>query len=236
MTHGKRYTWWAVLVLLALVSLLPIAVQAQNASPSPDLVATLIVSLRNEQDAPVGGASIIVRNADIDGEIGRVATAADGTATMPLPASVQTVRVDVTGQMPSGMLFTHQASDIGGILFFPGALGETRLDLVVTDDALVLPDPSMWTLDPVPTTEATMPPFDPTGLVASPPVIAPGTGPTPTILASTPARGIAATPGVGGAISAPAASRGIGPGDFVLLLIAGLFVVGGILLVVRRRR
>lgn len=234
MTQGRRYTWWSVLALLVLLVHAPGA-QAQDSSPVPDAAATLVVSLRDDQDAPVAGAMIIVRNADIDGAIGRVATAADGTATILLPVSVQTIRVAVTGQMPSGSPFTHQAADIGGILFFPGALGETRLDLVVTADGVVLPDPSMWTLDPVPVLAATMPPFDRPVPVASPPVIEPGMTPTPGILAPTPTPWIAATPAIGAAILAPAESHSRGAGG-MLLLIAGLLVVGGVVLVVRRGR
>ncbi len=223
-------------LLLTLVSLLAPAAQAQDASPAADRAANLMVSLRTEQDVPVAGAMIIVRNADIDGEIGRVPTTTDGMATIPLPTGVQTIRVNVTGQLSSGTPFTHQAADTGGILFFPGPLGETHLDLLVTAAGLVLPDPRMWTLDPVPATAATMLPFAPTRRVATPPVIEPATGPTRTRLAPTPTRWMAATPVIGDAHPAPAESQGSGAGGMVLLLIAGLCMVGGIVCIVRRGR
>ncbi len=237
MLIARYRRWWAcaaLVALVALLALLPHTIQAQDASPVPT-GADLVVSLRDDQDVPRAGATIIVRNANIDGEIGRVPTAADGTATIPLPAGVQTIRVEVVGQMPAGTPFTHQTSDIGGILFFPGTLGETRLDLVVTAEGLVLPDPRMWVLDPIPATEATMPSVDPTLPVASPP--GGGTGPAPTIRAPTPTRWIPATPLVGHAPTVPAESAGMGLGGFLLVLVAALLMFGGVwLLVVRRGR
>ncbi len=191
----------------------------------------LCVTLHDAQAASVPGATVIVRNADIDGEVGRAITAADGTACIASTATLDSVRVELQGKLANGTPLYHQAADIGGILFFPGSLGETRLDLLVATDGLVIPDPAMWALDPLPVVETPIP-FDPTVPVATPArTVVPGPTaalvPTADLLLA-PITEPAATEDV------PAASSGL---PFVLLLASGVILLGvGVGLVFKRHR
>jgi hypothetical protein len=100
----------------------------------------LTVSLHDLANAPIVGATVIVRDASGTSELARAATDTHGIATFAALTQDQ-VRVAVTGALPDGTRLYQVGADATGILLLL-ASRSTTLDLRSERDGLVLPDPA----------------------------------------------------------------------------------------------
>lgn len=169
---------------------------ALSASPAfAQDAPNLIVTLKDVNNAPLMGATVIVRDSSGGRDIARATTDAQGVATFSTLMETD-IRVAVEGQLPNGAKYFQPGNDAEGIAMFLSA-GTNRMNLLADTDGMIAPDPlTMSALEsgiPIATeTGATFP----TAPVAQPHVA------TTAIPASRPA--IQARLGVAGAAVPPA--------------------------------
>ena len=106
---------------------------------TPEAPPALLVTLRDAQDAPVAGATVLVLDRTATTTLGRTVTDATGGASFAtLPAGE--VRVQVSGRLADGTALRQVGADARGVLVILGA-PEVRLELRVEPDGTVIPDP-----------------------------------------------------------------------------------------------
>lgn len=138
MTFFHRRRLWFVL-LLALGG-------AQTAS-AQDAPPMLLITIRDQHGTDIAGVQIVVRDRSGKAILGRAETSADGVATvenLPTPD----VLLEIMGTLPNGVTLRLSTADAHGLVvtLTPPT---THLDLRITPDGVVVPDPTtMITLDP----------------------------------------------------------------------------------------
>ncbi|HEU4328494.1 MAG TPA: hypothetical protein VFS21_35480 [Roseiflexaceae bacterium] len=175
----------------------------------------LTVTLRDSHDQAVAGAAMQLRVGAAVQDAGELDAA--GQAELCAPAG--TVRVAVSGQLPSGVPLVLPGQDADGIQLRIGD-APARLHLRVEEDGMVLPDPlTMWAREPGPpvaTLPATTLPATPAATLPALPILPPA-APTASVAVVTPA-------------TVPSRTPSDVPTDLLVsgaLLILALLLVGG---------
>src|SRR6266545_2107827 len=155
----------------------------------------LIVTLKDINNVPLAGATVIIRDSSGGRDIARATTDTQGVATFSGLMETD-IRVAVQGQLPNGAKYFQPGNDARGIAMFLSA-GTNRMNLLADTDGMIAPDPlTMSALESgIPLATETGATF-PTAPVAQPHVT------TTAIAAGRPT--VQARLGVAGAAAAPA--------------------------------
>src|SRR6266508_4334055 len=131
----------------------------------------LIVTLKDVNNAPLAGATVIIRDSSGSRDIARATTDAQGVATFSALMESD-IRVVIQGRLPNGATYFQPGNDAKGIAMFLSA-GTNRMNLLADADGMIAPDPlTMSALEPgIPVATETGATF-PTAPVAQPRVAA----------------------------------------------------------------
>jgi hypothetical protein len=179
--------------VIGLIVWLALSASPAFAQDAPDL----IVTLKDINNAPLGGATVIIRDGSGSRDIARATTDAQGVASFSTLMETD-IRVAVEGQLPNGAKYFQPGNDARGIAMGLSA-GTNRMNLLADTDGMIAPDPlTMSALEPgIPLATETGATF-PTAPVAQPRVTA--TARDAVTLPTSQAR-----PGLASAATAPAA-------------------------------
>src|SRR6266540_4622732 len=129
--------------VIGLIVWLALSVGSAFAQEAPDL----IVTLKDINNSPLAGATVIIRDSSGSRDIARATSDAQGMATFSTLMESD-IRIVIQGQLPNGAKYFQPGNDAKGIAMFLAA-GTNRMNLLADTDGMIAPDPlTMSALEP----------------------------------------------------------------------------------------